>query len=415
MRTGELAVELPGAGGKRRMMIFRAFLAQNIAVGCAFGSFGVSVIPLQHHYGASAGLVTLCLSAALLALNLVSPLVGTLIGRIGLKRTMLIGAIISGVGYALLAIAPSMAFVLALYALPIGIGLAMFGPFPANVLASNWSPENPGVALGVTNMPVLAAILPIVCTFMLRDFGLSGLYLLLAGLHIIALPFVLGISDRPTDVAGPEASDRAVEQPKMLSNTMLLGMAAFWAIGIGGGYLNAVGVVAISHIAPLAAERGISAEQAAVLLSILGGSAVVGSLIVGFLCSRLGGALTLALIAASQVAGWFVLLSTTAFPVMAATTFFLGIGGAGVFPAVNVLSGRVFGLESLPRVIGLTSLVNMPFIFGIPPLAGVLHDATSSYASVVMAIVACSAASSVLFLVMAQISARKTRREIALA
>jgi MFS family permease len=139
----------------------------------------------------------------------------------------------------------------------------------------------------------------------------------------------------------------------------------------------------------------------------MGGSAVVGSLIVGFLCSRLGAALTLALIAATQVAGWLVLLSTSAFPLMAATALFLGIGGAGVFPAINVLSGRLFGLASLPRVIGLFGLVTLPFTFGMPPLMGVLRDLTQNYSAVVMVIVASSAAAGIMFVAMARIAARR--------
>lgn len=406
------AMILVGSAGQRRMMVFRAFLAQNIAVGCAFGSFGVAVIPLQQHYGASRAMVTLCLGLCLLVLGLVSPLIGTMIGRLGLRRTMLIGTIVSGMGYAMLAIAPSMVVVLALYALPIGIGLAMFGPFPSSVLASNWSPHNPGPALGIANMPLLVAILPIVSAFMVREFGLSGLYLLLAGLHVLLIPFIFGVSDRPADAADASASGEKTDLPEMLPTARLFGTATFWAMCVGGGYLNAVGVIAISHIVPFAAERGISIEQAALLLSVMGGAGVIGSLIVGMLCSRLGGALTLALIAASQVAGWFVLLSTSAFPVMATTAFFLGIGGAGVFPAINVLSGRLFGLESLPRVLGLFGLVTLPFTFGMPPLAGVLRDVSADYGTVIMGIVICSTAAAALFVTMARLAVWRSQRQV---
>jgi len=389
------------------MMIFRAFLAQNVAVGCAFGSFGVAVIPLQQQYGASRGTITLCLGLCILVLGLVSPLIGTLIGRIGLRRTMITGTVLSGIGYGLLAVAPNMMAVLALYALPIGIGLAMFGPFPASVLASNWSPNNSGPALGITNMPLLVAVLPMVSVLLIGAFGLTGLYLALAGLHLLILPLMLGVVDAPAGAVGAPVERHGAGQPGMLSTRKVLGLAAFWAICVGGGYLNSVGIIAISHIVPFAAERGVPGEQAAILLSIMGGSAVVGSLIVGFLCSRLGAALTLALIAATQVAGWLVLLSTSAFPLMAATALFLGIGGAGVFPAINVLSGRLFGLASLPRVLGLLGLVTLPFTFGMPPLMGVLRDLTQNYSAVVMVIVASSAAAGIMFVAMARIAARK--------
>jgi len=56
--TGAVMADAGGSGqdGRARMMVFRAFLAQNVAVGCAFGGFGVSVLPLQQLYGAQGNL-----------------------------------------------------------------------------------------------------------------------------------------------------------------------------------------------------------------------------------------------------------------------------------------------------------------------------------------------------------------------
>ena len=96
------AASVGGHDGRARMMVFRAFLAQNVAIGCAFGAFGISVLPLQQMYGASRGATTLALALAVLVMGLVSPLVATLIGRIGLRWTMTIGTLMSGIGYALL-------------------------------------------------------------------------------------------------------------------------------------------------------------------------------------------------------------------------------------------------------------------------------------------------------------------------
>ncbi len=383
-RSGAVA---PQDRGKARAMVARAFLAQNVSVGSAFGAFGVSVLPLQQKYGAGAGATGLALALCVLVMGLVSPFVGNLIGRIGLRWTMLAGALISALGYVLLAFAPSMTVVLALYALPVGVGLAMFGPFPASVLASNWNAHNPGLALGIANTPLLVALLPMVSMVVIRDYSLTTLYLLLAGLHIVLLPVLLGVSDGPADATHRPDSHGHVAHG-MVPSRAILRSARFWTMCLGGGFLAAVGVVGISHLGPFAAERGIAPAQSAALLSIMGGASVAGSLVVGALCSRLGAVRTLALVAAVLGASWAALLGTTAFPLMAAAALLVGACGAGVFPAVNILSGKLFGQDSLPRVVGIYAIASLPLTFCLPPLAGLIHDAAGNYVPVVLILVA---------------------------
>jgi cyanate permease len=395
-----------GTPGQRRMMVARAFLAQNVSVGCAFGGFGVAVLPLQRTYGASSGTVALALSLAVLVLGLASPLVATLIARIGLRWTMMAGAILSGLGYALLAFAPSMTIVLLLYAIPVGIGLAMFGPFPASILASNWYAHNPGTALGIANTPLFAALLPMIGMAVIRDQGLSTFFLMLAGLHVLLLPFLLGVSDGPADRVHAPADAHGHVPHAMISAGALLRNPVFWMICLGAGYLNAVGISAVSHIAAFVAERGVAPAEAAGLLSIQGGSAVFGSLVIGILCARLGAQVTLALIAAALAASWLILLGTTSFPPMAACALILGAGSAGVFPAVNMLSARLFGQDSLARVIGLFGMLTLPLTFGISPLVGVLRDMAGRYAPVIGVVIAGCVLVAILFFGLSRVRAR---------
>ncbi len=398
-----MASEAAG-GGRARLMVARAFLAQNVAVGCAFGGFGISVLPLQEKFAASRGTTALALSLCVLVMGLVSPLVGTLIGRIGLRMTMILGALLSGVGYVLLAVAPSMPVVLLAYALPIGIGLAMFGPFPSSVLASNWFPHNPGLALGVANMPLLVAVVPMAGLAVIGAYGLSGFYLALAALHVLLLPFLLGVADGPAGVAAAGGAHGAGGQDAgvapMIATSALLRRPAFWVMCMGAGFLSATAITGISHLVAFVAERGVATEQAAGLLAIVGGAAVIGSLLIGFLCSKLGAARTLALIAASMGISWLVMLGTTTFPVLAAAALLMGAAGSGIFPSASMLSGRLFGIESLPRVIGLLGLVTLPLTFCMPPLAGIVRDMVNGYDPVVVFLISGCAAVAVLFMTM---------------
>lgn len=399
-------VAAEGPTGKARMMVLRAFLAQNVAVGCAFGGFGVAALPLQRTYGASTGTVALALSFCVLVFGLVGPAIGALIGRIGLRWTMMTGLLLSATGYALLAFAPSMTVVLLLYALPVGIGFAMFGPFPSSILASNWYAHNPGMALGIANTPLIVALLPLVGMVVIRDHGLTSFMLMLAALHIAIIPLILGVADKPAGNA-PVSSEAHAPQPDlMIPARQLLRTPSFWSICIGAGFLGAIGITGVSHLAAVAAERGIAAAEAAALLSIMGGSAVFGALAIGALCSKLGAAPALALLAVALAASWLVLMGTNTFALMAICSLVLGAAGAGVFPAVNMLSARLFGQETLPRVLGLFQMLTLPLTFGVPPLVGVLRDGTGGYGPVIAALSAGCGLTAIVFVLLARTGSR---------
>ncbi|SLK00736.1 MFS transporter [Novosphingobium mathurense] len=383
--------------GGRGAIAWRAFLCQNLAVGAAFGGFGIAVLPMQELFDVGRGLATLGLALAVLVMGAAGPLVANLIARFGHRTTILSGIALSGIGYLLLALAPTLGpdgiyLVLFAYCLPIGIGLVMFGPFAASMLVSGWFQPNPATALGFVNMPLLFAILPVAGAPIIATYGLGTFYLLLAGLHLLLLPIAMGVRD-PAEHSSGHGRVRATT-----SMRGILSRPVFWLIAAGGGTLSAIGIVGVSHLVAFGVERGIAEEQAAMLLSATGAASVVGSLAVGMMCGYLGAARALALIGLVTAAGWGLLLATTNIPVMLTVVLLVGAGGAGVFPAVNVLAGQIFGVGALHRVIGLYGLANLPFTFLLPPLAGVLHDRAGGYGPVVMSLIASAVVVALLFL-----------------
>ncbi len=396
----------PHAG--RWPMAVRGFLSQNIAIGCAFGGFGVAVGDIKARYGVSSGMASMGLALAVLTMGLASPMVARLIGRYGLRRTMLTGVLLSGLGYVALAFAPNIYVVLAAFGLLIGVGIAMCGPFPSSVLASNWFQPNAGPALGFVNMPVMVAVVPMMGVVLIKGYGLPTFFLVLAALHALLVPFVLGVSDGPggrpsRDAAHGHAADHAAPT----GAGAILSRPIFWAIVLGAGGLSAAGIVGVSHLVAFAVERGVPDAQAALLLSVMGGAAALGSLLVGVLCSRLGAANTLALMGAALAGSWLVLLSTTIYPLMFAATLVIGMCGAGVFPAVNVVGAQIFGVGLLARVLGLFTFYTLPLTFALPPAAGVLRDVSVNYDPVIAVLIGGCGAIAVLFLAVARVLAAR--------
>ncbi len=403
------AVPQPG----RWAMAVRGFLCQNVSVGCAFGGFGVAVGEIKAQYAVSMGLASMGLALAVLTMGLVSPLVARMIGHFGLRRTMLTGLTLSGLGYVALAFAPNIYVVLAAFGLLIGIGIAMFGPFPASVLASNWFQPNAGGALGFVNMPVMVALVPLLGVALIKTQGLPTFFLALAGIHVLLVPVVLGVIDAPPGTAaGGDAQGHGADSAT--SARAILTRPVFWAVVVGAGCLSAAGIVGISHIVAFATERGLPDADAALLLSIMGGASIIGSLLAGIIANRIGSANTLALIGALIAGGWAVLYATSFYPLLLMATLVLGACGAGVFPAVNMLGAQIFGVSALARVIGLFTLCTLPMNFLLPPAAGVLRDHSVNYNPVIVAIIAMAAVIMALFLVTARaVASRRTAPEAA--
>lgn len=402
-------VEIAPAPGRWGMVV-RGFLCQNLIIGCCFGGFGVSMATLRDHYQASTATTSLALTLAVVATSLVSPITAMLIGRVGLRVTMMAGALLSVLGYLLLAFAPSMGVVLVAFALLVGPGIAMCGTFPSSVLASNWFQPNPGRAVGIVNMPVMVALVPLIALGVLEQHGLRGFYLLLAGMCALLIPTTWGIRTAPAgagDMAAAQAEAAGGEAAGLLPVRALIRKPSFWMILIGVGLLTAVGIIGVAHIVAFARERGVPPAEAALLISIMGGASVLGSLLSGLLCDRIGPARTLALIGVGFCLAWSALSATTLLPPMILATLILGASGGGTFPALNVICSQLYGVATLPRAIGLFSILTLPLLFALPPLAGLIHDAANSYQPVVVMIIGICGPSAIGFYTLGRIITRR--------
>lgn len=370
----------PLRSGKRKMMLVRAFLASNVASGCAFGGFGVSVLALREKYLASSGAVTMCISLVVLMLGILSPVAAAIISRAGIRATMLLGIILLCFGYLALAFAPTFIFVISAFALLIGPGVVFMGALPASVLAGGWYPEHRGRAVGIVNVPVFLAAVPLFGAPVIEIYGLRGFYLLLLGIHLLTLPLMLGIRNPPLVEVSAPAVNASVQSSSPVRDILRLPM--FWMIALGIGLGASVSALTVPYIIPIAVEKGIAPQQAAVLLSVSAATAAIGAIPTGFLCDRLGGARTLALAAIGYAVCWSLLGWGNVMPALILAAVVLGFSGSSVWPATNVLLVKVFGVQALPRVLGLLGVFSIAFPFVLTPAAGVLRDSAGSFTPV---------------------------------
>jgi cyanate permease len=379
--------DLPAPGGAgARAMLFRAFVAQNAAVGLAYGGFGICILPLQDRFGVGRGAVSLGLSLVVLMTGLIAPLVPLLAQRFGLRTIMVAGALMCCSGYALLSVAHDIGLALAAYALLLGPGVGLSGTLPAIMLVSGWFSHARGRATGTATMPVVLALTPVIGLAAIVHLGLDGLFLVLAGLHLATVPVLLGIREAPPS-SGTQENLRSGRHARPMTARAVLSRPLFWMVMLGAGLLNAVGIIGSIHMVAVMIERGLSPAQAALLASLMGGASVAGALGFGWLGDRLGGAWSLALVAVCIAVSWAIIASTSWLPLMFPAILLVGAAGPGVFTSVSLLFGHVFGAATMPRAAGLFSMFSVPFTFLLPPVAGWLHDVVGHYGPVMAAIV----------------------------
>jgi predicted MFS family arabinose efflux permease len=232
----------------------------------------------------------------------------------------------------------------------------------------------------------------------IEQFGLSAFFLCLAGMNVALVPLLIGVREPAlaTMDQGLEADLSTVGHPLRT----ILSRPIFWAIVVGEGLLNAANITSAAHIVPIAIEQGTLPGTAALLLSVMGGASVLGSIYSGYLCDHYGAARTLALAGFGLAASWAMIAMTAWLPVMIVSMMISGICGAAVFPPINVLVAQVFGMPALPRVLGLLGVSTLPFTFLMSPAAGSVRDITGNYIVVMVGFTVLCAAAAINFLLM---------------
>lgn len=361
---------------KRAGMLLRAMLAQNVGTGCAFGGLGVSVLALQDRFHSSLGMATMGLSLAVLTMTALGPMVARLINRYSLRIVMTGGVITSLIGYLALAYAPTMPHALAACAFLVGPGAALFAVLPPAVLASGWYPHDRGKVLGIAFLPLLVTIIPLLGVEIIQRHGLTAFYLSIVALHLLLLPLMLSVEDPPAE---PFADQDAFAPPSGSAQVVILGSLFFWLIVLGDGILNGTAIAGSAHMLPIVTGYGVPVETGAFLLSVSGAASILGSLVAGYACDRVGAARTLTLAAIGFALAWSIIAMTGWLPMLALASALIGFCGASVFPPISALAVQIFGIDALPKVLGLLGVMTLPFTFAMSPAAGWLHDLTGSY------------------------------------
>lgn len=362
-----------------RMGVF-AFLVHNIMLACVFGPYGVLIRPLEARMGVTREVSSLGIPLVLLAIALLSPVIGVLVGKLSLRLLMIVGAGLSTAGFALLAAGGGVPVFLVAYGLLIGPAMAINGTMLPPTLVTRWFNAGRGRALGFAHTPlVLIASAPLV-TLILVHYGVSAAFGMLAAVSALMIVPALFVVDRPPQAAAAAADDaQEATAESARSVGELLRDWRFWLLVLAYTAVITASSAMGAHLAPMVIGWGVEPTRAAALISASSVGGMIASPIMGWLAERAGGALAIALACLLGAALWTSLLLHPAYGVLVGIAFLIGLASGGIVSMSSMAVSQIFGRESFSRAFGLCNLINLPLMVLGSPVAAHIYVVTGSY------------------------------------
>jgi predicted MFS family arabinose efflux permease len=330
---------------------WRLTLAAFVGVMVSFAAmvpftFSLFLGPLHGAFGWSREAMSQAFAIAALTVAACSPTIGTLLDRLPPRRIILPCILLFAGGMASLSLLRgNIAQFYGTYLLlgVVGNGTAQLA-YSRAVLT--WFERRRGLALAVvlTGSGTGSIVLPIVAQHVITAHGWRASYLTLGAIALLGFPLTaLLVRNRPVGgavSAQPEAARRV---------GAVLRSRVFWVIAVSvmlpAFSLNA----AIAHLAALLTGRAITPASAALALSMLGVSGIVGRLITGHLLDRLF---------APLVSVAVLVVITLAYATTAASgigaAFLMGFGAGSEADVVPYLIAKYFGRARFSTLYGLS-------------------------------------------------------------
>jgi MFS family permease len=363
---------------------WRVVLAAFFGVMAGFGSlfvytFAVFVKPLSAEFGWSREAISTGFGIAAVTLGLISPLLGHWLDRFGPRRIILVCMTVFGCAIASLSLLHSS---LQFYFTCVVLGIVGNGAahLAYSRSISTWFQKRLGMALAMVMLGagMGAMILPVFAQTIISNYGWRAAYASLGGLALLlGLPLTWRYVHERDQVrldASPVELSGVTWQQGLRTHTFWIIVAVLF---VGSVSMNG----SITHLSALLTDRGITAKEAALCASMIGGSSLLGRIFVGWLLDRFFAARVACVITLMTATGIFLLARANSFPAGIFAAALLGVGAGGEADITPYLLTRYFALRAFSTLYGLTWTFYAAAGAIGPIILGRAFDASGSYAS----------------------------------
>lgn len=389
--TTEIVTAQQTAKGIYRGWYIAAVSALSIGavLGTAQFTFSLFILPLEEAFGWSRTQVNGALAFGVVS-GLLSPIIGSLMDRVGAKWTMVGSITLVATAFLLRAMMMEL-WQFYLFSALMFAGIPGATMMPAGRLVNIWFPRIRGRMMGIVtagnNFGSMIAI-PIVAG-LITTMGWRGTFVLLAiGLVGIVLVVAFVIRDGDDDVLkeknkrwSPTESD---SQEKFSSQEGLKASeatrtSAFWLLVVGMTLQQFLRTSVVSQMVPHLQQVGFSLAAASGAMMLLAFFGMSSKLIFGRLSESITARLAFVVILILQGVGLVILMLSGGSRATWGGIIVLGLGMGGVGALTPLVIADTFGLRQFGSILGLTRMpIVIPVSIG-PIMAGIIFDSTGDY------------------------------------
>lgn len=320
-------------------------------------TFQVFFVQMAESFGQSRGEFAVSAAVFMLVFGIASPIVGHLADRIGPKRTILLGILLSGTSFLVGAEFSSFPVFVVAYGVVAAFGLTAMSYVPMGVLVEQYvSARRCGLAYGtLTNGAAIGfMLLSPLWVVVQESYSWREVYWVLGGLFLVPMFLAVYFTMPERSSGQPPVSEAQPVSARMVdvfsSRPLFVLMLGFFGCGVTMAFID---VHMVAHLQDLQLSPG----QISLALAVLGATELVGGFLAGWLCDRYPKAYVISvfyLLRAVSLAVIFLMPNAT---------------GALLFAALFGLSylGTVVGTSMYS--LGLFGSVNKGFAFGFIWLA----------------------------------------------
>ena len=385
-----------------------AFVTLFVSVGFLFYSYGVFMPAIEAEFGSSRLAGSLGLSLMMLTMGLAGPYLGKAVDETSIRGVMIIGIVLMTFGFLMASRTTAMWQLQVILGTILGLGAAFSGVIPSQTLVANWFIRRRGIALGIATMGVsLAGILmPLISTKLIDAIGWRATFIVYAIMAIsVLLPVIyILLANRPEEKGlYPDGESHPSALPPLglvqsvaTSHTeeqraadtldhhdwnfdLARRSVNFWAIAFSMGFnLHCIAAV-LMHMVWMGLDGGLSAYDAAILLSLSAGVGIIGKVLFGAMADRIDTRIAVWLAIAFQMLGLSILSRSPDHTGLLIAVAVFGLGMGGIIPLWGSLIGEAFGRENFATIMGMMAACMLPIRIAGLPIAGYIFDRTGSY------------------------------------
>ena len=356
---------------KKVNVVVGSFFTQFIIVGMLF-TYGVLMTELEKEFGWSRTILSTIGAAGWLAWGILAIPGGYLNDRLGPRIVLGVNGFIFGIGFILFSISNEIWHLLLIFLFFIGVGLSTHDISTLSTIAKWFDSKRGlmtsiakiGTAMGQIVMPPLIAIL-------ILSFGWRTATFYLGIAASVGLVLAASIVTAPDTSGRKTASEKPIVE---ISDKNVFKLLAFCQFCVFFAMFTTM-----THIAAHGLNVGLSLENSAWLLSIIGFSSIFGRLSIGILADRLGGKTTYIVCLLPMTIALLTIPFTENILFIYILLFLYGFSHGGHFTIAPFIIAENFGLKNLGAVFGKITFFGAIGSVSGPIVAGAIFDYSQSY------------------------------------